>query len=64
MTTTKIKQMIEVDGVILTFTEKEKARCIKACNEIIDYLKPLAIKEQYLVAETLYATFPKKELKR
>ena len=51
------------EPIRLDYTEEQKKLCDLHCKTIIDFLKPLSIKEKWLVIETLYDSFPREDLK-
>jgi len=55
-------KIMELMQLIIEFTEEEKQRADKYCDKAIDLLKPLTIKEKFLVAKTLYDAFPLADL--
>lgn len=45
------------------YSDEEQDRCCKFADDVIDLLKPLTIKEKWLVIDSLYKSFPKEDIK-
>jgi len=56
--------VLEKDFVLLNFSSEEKRRAEAHAQKVIDLLRPLPAKIQWLVVSTLYDTFPKNALKQ